>query len=151
MDNLKQRLTRHSLLGVDTSVFIYQVEAHPRYLSVSQTVLQTIQAGHVEAITSVMTLTELTVHPWRKQQAIIAQEYEALLVHFPHLQVLDVTRDIGRRAAQLRAHYNLRPADALQVATTIQHGGTAFVTNDRQLTRLANLLDIVMINDFVEG
>jgi RecA-family ATPase len=59
-----------------------------------------------------------------------------------------VTRDVARRAAQLRARYRLRPADALQMATALVHGATAFVTNDRQLTRLAPVLDIITLDDF---
>ena len=78
----------------------------------------------------------------------MAREYEVLLVHFPHLTLADVTRDVARRAAQLRAHYRLRPADALQVATALVHGATAFVTNNRRLRRLTPVLDIIILDDF---
>ena len=91
---------------------------------------------------------ELTVHPWQLDQPAVAREYEALLAHFPHLTLADVTRDVARRAAQLRACYRLRPADALQVATALVHGATAFVSNDQGLARLAPLLDIIILDDF---
>lgn len=149
MDELEQRLTDHLIIGIDTAVFIYQVEASPRYLPLAQTVLETVQSGQVAAVTSVITLMELTVHPWREQQEAVARQYEALLVHFPHLRVAEVTRDIARLAAQLRARYNLRPADALQAATTLHHGGTAFVSNDSQFGRLAGLLDVVLLDEFL--
>jgi len=79
----------------------------------------------------------------------VAREYEALLVHFPNLTLADVTRDAARQAAQLRARYNVRPADALQVATTLVHGATGFVTNDQRLTRLSSELDVIVLQDFV--
>jgi predicted nucleic acid-binding protein len=63
---------------------------------------------------------------------------------FPNLDVVDITRDVARRAAQLRAGYRLRPADALQVAAALLHGATAFVTNDRQLARVDALTVIVL-------
>lgn len=69
------------------------------------------------------------------------------MVHFPHLTLADVTRDVARWAAQLRARYRLRPADALQVATALVHRATAFVTNDRRLARLTPLLDIIVLDD----
>lgn len=75
--------------------------------------------------------------------------YNALLVHFPHLQIADGNRDIARRAAQLRAHYHLRPAHALQAATALRQGGTALVSNDSQLGRLAGTLDVVLLDDLV--
>jgi predicted nucleic acid-binding protein len=70
-----------------------------------------------------------------------------LLIHFPHLVLVDVTRDVARRAAQLRAHYRLRPAGALQVAAALDHGATAFVTNDRALARLNELLDVIVLEN----
>lgn len=106
-----------------------------------------VQAGQWRAVTSTVTLMELTVRPWQLGRAAVAREYEALLVHFPHLTVADVTRDVARRAAQLRAIYSLRPADALQVATALVHGATVFVTNDRSLARLSPVLDVVLLDD----
>lgn len=73
---------------------------------------------------------------------------EALLVHFPHLTLADVTRDVARRAAQLLARHRIRPADALQVATAVVHGATAFVTNDRRLMQLSPELDTIVLDEF---
>jgi len=79
----------------------------------------------------------------------VAREYEVLLAHFPHLSLMDVTRDVARRAAQLRAEYRLRPAGALQNGTALVHGATAFVSNDRALLRLTPTLDVVILDDLV--
>lgn len=145
--DLAGRLAGHTVLGLDTSVFIYHLEAHPRYLPLTMILLAGVQAGQWRAVTSTVTLMELTVRPWQLGRAAVAREYEALLVHFPHLTVADVTRDVARRAAQLRAIYSLRPADALQVATALVHGATVFVTNDRSLARLSPVLDVVLLDD----
>ncbi|MGD8902637.1 MAG: type II toxin-antitoxin system VapC family toxin [Anaerolineae bacterium] len=143
--DIVERLTAHTTVGLDTSVFIYQLEAHPDYLPITQTLFTCVQAGRWAAITSTITLMELTGRPWQIDRPAVACEYETLLVHFPHLTILDVTRDVARRAAQLRAEYRLRPADALQIGTAIVHGATAFVSNDRALLRVAPTLDIVML------
>jgi len=95
-----------------------------------------------------ITVMELTVRPWQVGRPAVAREYEARLVHFPNLFLADVTRDAARRAAQLRAQFNLRAADALQVATALIHGATAFVTNDRRLRRLESVLDMIVLDDF---
>lgn len=149
MDRLRKRLARHAVIGLDTSVFIYHLEAHPQYQPLTHEVLAAVQAGQVSGIASVVTVMELTVHPWRVGQAAVARSYETLLVHFPNLTLEDVTRAVARRAAQLRARYGVRPADALHVATALLRGATAFVTNDRGLTRLAPELDVVILDDFV--
>ena len=148
MAHLDQRLNGHRVIGLDTSVFIYHLESHPRYLPLTREVLTGVQAGKWTAITSVVTLMELTVRPWQLERQAVAYEYEALLLHFPNLVLADVTRDVARQAAQLRAVYRFRPADALQVATALVHNATAFVTNDQQIARLASVLDVVMLDDF---
>jgi len=147
--DLIERLTGHTTLGLDTSVFIYHLEAHPRYLPLTGALLAGIQSGRWTAITSTVTLMELTVRPWQLERPAVAREYEVLLAHFPHLTLLDVTRDVARRAAQLRAGYRLRPADALQASTALVHGATAFVTNNQALLRLAPALDIVILDDLI--
>jgi len=149
MERFREQLAGHTVVGLDTSVFICHLEAHPRYQPLTRELLVGVQTGGQEAITSVVTVMELTVHPWRLGRAAVAREYEALLVHFPNLTLADVTRDAARQAAQLRARYNVRPADALQVATTLVHGATGFVTNDQRLTRLSSELDVIVLQDFV--
>jgi len=145
--DIDERLARHSILGLDTPVLIYHLEAHPRYLPLTQALLAGVQAGRWTAITSTVTLMEVTVRPWQLDRPAVAREYEVLLIHFPHLILADVTRDIARRAAQLRARYRVGPADALQAATALVHGATAFVSNDRALARLSPVLDVVILDD----
>ena len=144
MGRLDERLAGHTRIGLDTSVFIYQFEAHPRYLPVTRELLSGVQGGRWTAVTSTVTIMELTVGPWQLNRPAVAREYEALLSHFPNLDVADVTRDVARQAAQLRASYRLRPADALQVATALVHGATAFITNDRQSARVDRLAVVVL-------
>jgi predicted nucleic acid-binding protein len=147
--DILERVAAHATLGLDTPVFIYHIEAHARFLPVTQALLASVQAGRWTAVTSTVTLMELTVRPWQLDQPAVAREYEVLLVHFPHLFLCDVTREVARRAARLRAAYRLRPADAIQVATALLHGATAFVTNDRSLRRLSPELDVVVLEDMV--
>lgn len=147
MGRLTDRLKGHTVIGLDTPVFIYHLEAHPRYLPLTQELLIGVQAGQWAAYTSTVTLMELTVRPWQLELSGVAREYEALLVHFPHLAVADVTRDIARQAARLRARHRIRPVDAIQLATALVHGATAFVTNDAALARLTPVLDLVLLDD----
>lgn len=148
MGPIGERLASHTVLGVDTPIFVYHFEAHPRYLPLTEEILRGVQNGRWAAITSVLTLMELTVRPWQLNRAAVARAYEALLIHYPNLSVADVTLSAARQAAQLRARYRLRPADALQVATALTLGATVFVSNDRAFMRLLPLLDIIILDDF---
>lgn len=146
---LAERLASHKIIGVDSAIFIYQVEAHPIYQPLADTVLSGIANQRYKGVTSVITLIELTVHPWRANLAMIAREYEALLAHFPNLHLVEINRNIARRAARLRARFGIHTPDALQVAAALEYGATAFVSNDLALHRLNDVMDMIILREYV--
>ncbi len=148
MERLIEKLKEAGVVGIDTPVFIYHLEAHPQYTPLTQAIFSGLEAGKWRAVTSVITLMEITVRPWQVGRADIARKYEALLVNFPNLAILDIQRDVTRTAAQLRARYSLRPPDALQAAASLHGGAKAFVTNDRRLSALQDLFDVLVLDDF---
>lgn len=150
MANLPQRLANHQVIGLDTSIFIYHLEANQKYLPLTRSILKFVESGQGKGVISTVTVMELTVHPWRINRADVARQYEALLINFPNLRLVEVTREVARQSAQLRALYNLRPADALQVGTAIISGATVWISNDKQLKRLEPGLEVIILEDFVE-
>lgn len=150
MASLPHRLAAHQLIGLDTSIFIYHFEANQKYLPLTRSILKLVESGQSQGVISTLVVMELTVHPWRIDRGDIARQYEALLINFPNLKLVDVSREVARQAAQLRAKYNLRPADALQVATAIISGATLWVSNDKALKRLEPAIEVIVLEDFVE-
>lgn len=147
MGTLGSVLATQALIGLDTSVFIYHLEANPRYLPLTREILYSVQAGRPLAVISVLTVMELTVRPYRLQQPAVAARYEALLSHFPHLAIVDVDLPVARYAAQLRAVYGLRPLDALLVATALQSGVGAWITNDYEHEKLRSLVKVIILDE----
>ena len=88
MEDLRERLAGHGAVFLDTCVFVYHLEGHSRYQSLTHELLASVESGRYAAITSVVTVMELTVHPWRLDRPAVARQYEALLVHFPNLTLL---------------------------------------------------------------
>ena len=150
MDELSKRLAKSKIIGLDTSLFIYFLEDNKKYSSLSKITLKGIEEAKWEGVTSTITLMEITVRPWQVGREKIAREYEAMLVHFPNLSIVSVDRNVARIAAQLRAKYTISPPDALQVAASLSFGAKAFLTNDKRLSKLEELIDILVLDDFVE-
>ena len=142
-------LAAFSQVGIDTPVFIYHLEGHATYLPLTQALLSSIESGIKKAMTSTITLMEINVRPLQLGRPEIAIKYEALLTNFPNLSLIDIDRDAARYAAQLRAKYNLRPADALQIAACQVSGAQVFITNDRRLAQLKPEIEIVVLQDFI--
>lgn len=150
MDEFSKRLAKAKVIGLDTSIFIYFLENNSRYGPLAQITINGIEKGKWQGVTSTITLMEITVRPWQLGNESTAREYEAVLVHFPNLSVVDVDRNVARLAAQLRAKYNVSPPDALQVAASLNFGAKAFLTNDKRLSKLQELIDVLVLDDFVE-
>lgn len=151
MEHIRRELANHAVLALDSSIFIYHFEANPTYLPLTEIVLAAIADGTCQGVISTVTIMELTVWPWRQNRGDVARQYELLLANFPNLTIVDVSRNVARRAAQLRALYNVRPADALLVAAGLINGATAWVTNDNQLQRLSPEIKIFALDHWLKS
>ncbi|MGB7873539.1 MAG: PIN domain-containing protein [Anaerolineales bacterium] len=149
MGGLREKLIGASIIGLDTSLFIYHLEANPTYAPHIKSIFENMEEGEFQGVTSTITLMELTVLPWRTGHENVAREYETVLVNFPNLSIVYVDRDVARLAAKLRADFNVSPADALQVSASLQAGAKAFLTNDKRLTGLQTVIEILILDDFV--
>ncbi|MHB1357026.1 MAG: type II toxin-antitoxin system VapC family toxin [Anaerolineae bacterium] len=149
MGGLSDRLSGVRCCGLDTCVFIYHLENHPLYAPLTREILGAVESGIWLGYTTVISLTELLVRPWQLGERQKAMEYEGLLCSFPHLRVLDINRQIARLAARLRGEYQVRAADALQVAGAITNGAEVFITNDKALRRLDPLISILVLVDYI--
>ena len=143
---LVDALSGVTLLGMDTSPFIYYVEDRAPYADQCEHVFERITAGEVTAYTSVLTLTEALVHPLRSADTALETNYSTLLLETEGIVSLPVDAATARSAADLRARYRLRTPDAIQLATAIGAGCLAFLTNDRGL-RLVTELRILVLDD----
>ena len=76
----------------------------------------------------------------------MAQEYREILLNPESLTVIELTPDIAETAAQLRATYNFRSPDSIQMATAIREGASFFLTNDARLPSLPGLTVLVLDN-----
>jgi predicted nucleic acid-binding protein len=85
-------------------------------------------------VTSILAVAELLVKPIALKRHDLIRFYEAWTTAGPHLDMIDVTRDILLRAAQIRADSpSLKLPDAIHLATAWIAGCTHLVTNDLKM------------------
>ena len=126
-------------VAVDTALFIYLIEEHPRFLPALRHLFAEADAGIRRLVTSAVTLLEVLVVPFRAGNRALAARYEALLTNSRGLSLVEIDRAQLRTAAQLRAAYGLRTPDAIQVAAAMGEGCATLVTNDRALRSVPGL------------
>ena len=131
-------------IGLDTSPFIYFVEQNPLYVDLMREVFKRITKGDFQSCSSVITLTEVLVQPLRQNNQLLADEYRDLLFNGANFQLLSLTALVAETAAELRAKYNLRTPDALQIATALENGCDAFLCNDKDLKKVTELKILIL-------
>lgn len=132
---------------LDVNIFIYALEAHPRYLGVVTEVFQAIDNGQLTAVTSELSLAEALVKPCIDNRDDLQSVYKSTIAPARCLDVPPVSRDILIESARVRARGNLRLPDAVHVATARLTGCRAFLTNDLSV-RDVDGIEIVRLADF---
>jgi predicted nucleic acid-binding protein len=144
IDRLRLFLRRHRRIALDTSVFIYQLEANARYVALTDSVFSWIERADHEAVTSTVTMTELLVPSYRNKDENRVDAFYGLLSTYPNLQWIAPDLETADLAAKLRAAHRLRTPDALQAAAAIRAQATGFITNDPVFTRIEELDTVVL-------
>ena len=135
-------------VAIDTAVLIYFIEANPRFLPVVLPLFQEAAAEKRQLVTSTLTLLEVLVVPYRAGNRLLAERYEAFLTRSLGIRLVDLTRDLLRAAAQLRAVTDVKTPDSLQLAAALSAGCATFLTNDRRLPAIPGLR-ILQLSSYV--
>ena len=127
-----------------TAPLIYYVEEHPKYIAKMDAIIEVIEDRPIEAVSSVITLTEILTRPLKLGNARLEREYRDILLYSGGFRLLTITAQIAESAAALRARYNLRTPDALHVAAGIDARCDAFLTNDTGIKRVTEIAVLVL-------
>lgn len=143
---------QHKCILVDTAPFIYFIEQHERFGSISRNLFRLIdQKDDVKCIASVITLTEVLTKPLALGREDLVEAYRSALVDSWTVALYPVDELIAEKADELRAMHNIRTPDAIQLATAIENNATLFVTNDNGIPKLEDEnIEIAVLADFTE-
>ena len=145
MSRLRAFLRRHRSIALDTSVFIYQLEANIRYLPLTDRIFAWLEMQDSRAVTSTITMTELLVQPYRDDpDERRVDEIYSLLSTYPNIEWIAPDLQIADAAARLRARHRLRTPAALQAATAARAGATGFLTNDPAFERVESFDTLIL-------
>lgn len=143
---LDDALKNISILAFDTAPIIYFVEATPQYDALVTAIFERVENGDISGATSVISLCEVLVHPIRNRNVTLQKRYREILQNSPNFYTESINAEIAAVAARLRATYNLRTPDALQIAAALENGCDAFLCNDKGLKRVTEL-EVLILDD----
>jgi predicted nucleic acid-binding protein len=134
----------HKNVFLDSAPLIYFIEGHSEYQNALIPIFEANDKGNFRFITSSITLLEVLVKPMRENQLKIVEQYKKILSDAPGIEIFEISNIIAIKAAELRAKYNLRTPDALQIATAIENNADYFLTNDMRLKPVKEINSITL-------
>jgi predicted nucleic acid-binding protein len=144
IEQLRQFLRRYRQIALDASIFIYQLENNTKYIELTDFVFAWVERPGHAAVTSTITMMELLVPAYREEDERQVDTFYGLLSTYPNLQWMPPDLETADLAAQLRARYGLQTPDALQAATALRAGASAFITNDPVFRKIEEFEAAVM-------
>ena len=145
MTFIDEALSGVSTLAFDSDCIIYFMNQDTDHDAPMIEIFLRVASSRICGLTSTITLTEGLVYAFRNGDLQIQQEYRDLLNNSNNFRLVAIDSSIAERAAELRARYNLRTPDALQVATAIDTGCEAFLTNNaRHFKRVTDLRVLIL-------
>jgi len=141
---IEEYIKKHKIIGLDTMIFIYHFEANPIYSPLTKIIFKSIQSGKLQGITSSLSIMEILVKPLKTGNYIAARDYELVMLNIPNLTIIPFDSSIASKGAFLRAKYDLKTPDAIQIATSIGSDGTAFITNDLKFKKIKDIEIIIL-------
>lgn len=144
---LKKDLADHKLVGIDTSVFIHHFEGD-EYSELTTMLLERVQDGHCTGVVSTVSMAEVLVKPLEMGIESLADLYRLLFHEMPHLETVALDRDVASKAAALRAEHGFGLADSVLLASALEAGATAFVT-DREGLEAVKGLQVLQLKEYL--
>lgn len=142
------KIDSDSKIALDTMCFIYHFEANPTYKKVSTAAFEESFAKDLKLITSTITLTELSGYATLVGEKPQPRLYRSLLENVPNLNLIEVSLDLAEMAGELKGRYNLKSADAIQLATAVLEGAAIFLTNDKKLRKVKEVR-VLLLSDYL--
>lgn len=134
------------IVFLDTAPFIYFFETHPDYFPALSVFFDQLYETGAQAITSIVTYIELTTQPARKGNRQLVRKYRDYLSNSQNLSLFPLDMNIADHVVELRATYNFKTPDAIQIGTAVACGADAIITNDKSWQRFDEI-KVIMVRD----
>ena len=128
-----------ALIGLDTCLWIYLLEDHPRYARKVARLFDSIRDGTDEGVFSALGMIEILTGSKKLGRFDLAAQYEQHIRRFPNVSIVGLNEKIVWLASDLRATYNLKTPDSVHLATAIDAEADVFLTNDKFLKKVKEI------------
>lgn len=133
---LPETLRRRKGVVIDTNIWIYLLQDHPRFGKTADFIIAQAEAGEFQGVITPITIAELLTGPLREGRSDMADRIRSALRGLVNVRPVDMPYEAGEIAGALRARYGLPLPDMLQAAVSMREPRPAIITNDREMLKV---------------
>ncbi len=130
----------------DANILVYILEGYDRYRKQIGALREAIREAAFQPFTGEIAIMEVLVAPFKKKRMDAVVAYRRFIEESGAFGLIAATPDIYVKAAYFRAEFNLRPPDAIHVASAEAAGCRYFLTNDHRL-RTPKAIAVLQLRD----
>jgi predicted nucleic acid-binding protein len=142
---ISDEVEKHDRIMVDTAPIIYLIEENKYYSDVVEIIFKNFNNV---IFSSVISLIEVLTKPIKNKRNDLVEKYTELLFNSEDFSIYPVDAVIAEKSAELRAKYNIRTPDAIQLAVGIVNNATLFITNDLELKKIKEI-KVMVLKDYI--
>ena len=133
-------------VNLDTNVFLAVKNKEPEY-EICEKIIDSVEDKTINGVMSVIVLEGVLVGFYQNDENEGANQFSNnTLLNY---EIIPVEQNIAQKAAQLRAHYNIKLPDAIISVSTIRSGADIFISRDKTLQKKLNI-KVATPKEFVE-
>lgn len=139
-------ITSKTTLALDTNVFINAYEKSDKLGESARDIFEKISHFNPKVTISVLVLEEFLIKIYKKGLEKDIEQYENFINGDGRFMLIDVTQDIAKLAAKIRADYpTIKAPDAIHIASALEAKAKIFITTDRRLPKRIGKLEIKIL------
>ena len=141
---MELNLNSNSTIFFDTAPFIYYFEDNPNYGQLINQLLSSIYENNSSFVTSYITYIELITKPKQLGRDDIVAKYRDFFTNSDNLSLYPLNLIVSEKVAEIRAHYNFKTPDAIQIATALICGADYIITNDKAWKKITEVSVLIL-------
>ncbi|MBT3275566.1 MAG: PIN domain-containing protein [Spirochaetales bacterium] len=141
---MELNLNSNSTIFFDTAPFIYYFEDNRDYVRLIDQLLSSIFENNSSFVTSYITYIELITKPKQLGRNDIVAKYRDYFTNSDNLSIYPLNLMVSEKVAEIKANYNFKTPDAIQIATAIICGADYIITNDKSWKKITEASVLIL-------
>jgi predicted nucleic acid-binding protein len=122
----------------------------PPFVGLTRLLFAGLRSGKLRAQTSAISFYQLLTEPYRRGREDLALRAYKYVSGQRGLEIVPVTGAVARQAAEVQASVGGSHERSIQIATALDRGVRAYVTDKTALRRVAGM-EVISLGDYTRG